>query len=205
MFFQRGMNFVAFPALLNAILRFLVPCSQWIACSWRDIQPCTTPISHLMFDYNFLHGCRVGEASNPGPAHTVSVCVINPTSLASKKDLLLSLDADIVALAETSATSFVQHEFSTALRDSPYSAWWGVPVDDKFKNHVFDHDRPSRRGEALGTAILSRLPTRCSRIADAGTLFQSGRFNACVCQFGPIEVLMISTYFFPGRTTEAQT
>ena len=147
----------------------------------------------------------MGEASNPGPDHTISVCLINPTSLASKKDLILSLDADVIAMAETSATSFIQHEFAMSLRGSPFSIWWGLPVDDKFKHNSFDHDRPSRRGENLGTAILTRLPSRRSRIEDSGVLHQSGRFNVCVCQFGTLEVLVISVYFFPGRTTEAQT
>lgn len=153
-------------------------------------------LQRLNHDHNYLHGNRIGEATNPGPDHTITVCLINPTSIASKKDLLLSLDADVVAMAETSATSFVQHEFTTSLKGSPFSVWWGIPVDDKFKSTPIHHDKPSRRGEALGTAILSKLSSRSSRIAESGALRQSGRFTACVCNFGFLEVLVIAVYFF---------
>ena len=198
-YFQRGWHFFARVAFVLRSDEDSIQCYL--------VQPYLILQIHSQtnFEFNYLRGCRVGEASNPGPVHTISVCLINPTSLASKKDLILSLDADVIAMAETSATSFIQHEFAMSLRGSPFSMWWGLPVDDKFKHNSFDHDRPSRRGENLGTAILTRLPSRRSRIEDSGVLHQSGRFNVCVCQFGTLEVLVISVYLFPGRTTEAQT
>lgn len=205
--FQRGLPFIAGGAFVNAHQRPVDLCSNAGLSRCYLVQPHPIHQSSFRnnFNYNYLSGSRVGEASNPGPDGTISVCLINPTSIASKKDLLLSLEADVIAMAETSATSFIQHEFATSLRGSPFSIWWGLPVDDKFKHISFGHDRPSRRGEALGTAILTKLPSRRSRIEDSGVLHQSGRFNVCVCNFGAMEVLVISVYFFPGRTTEAQT
>lgn len=62
----------------------------------------------------------------------------------------------------------------------------------------------SRRGEALGTAILCRSPSRAHRTADTNVLWQSCRFNSCVCNLGAVEIVLVCVYFFPGRTTEAQ-
>lgn len=68
--------------------------------------------------HNYLHACRIGEAQNPGPPCYGDVCMVNPTSLAGKKELFLSLHADVLALAETSATVFVQHEVIQSMKNT---------------------------------------------------------------------------------------
>ena len=155
-------------------------------------------------EYDRLKATRVGEASNPGPSSQLTICHINPTAVTSKKDVILALDADVIALSETSATPVIQQEFANSIRFSPYRIWWGCPVDDKVKNLSAVHHGLSRRGEACGTAIMCRLPSRAHRIGETDVLWHSCRFNSCVCTLGDIEVIFVCVYFFPGRTTEAQ-
>ena len=159
---------------------------------------------HLQRDHNYLNGIRIGEACQPGPECFVDLCLVNPTAIANKKEALTQLNADILALAETSATSMLQSEFNQAIRHTPYSMIWGVPVEDKVKTSLLRDGRPSRRGEALGTAVMTRVPFRQSRIEGDQVLKQSCRFVSCVCHVGEIEVLVIAGYFFPGRTLDAQ-
>lgn len=156
-------------------------------------------------NHNYLHACRVGEAQNPGPPGHLDVCMVNPASLAGKTEFFLSLQADVLALAETSATAFVQHEVIQSMKYTGYSLFFGQAVDDKFKSSSLRDDRPSRRGDALGTAIFARVSSRQHRIPGASVLHQSCRFTSCICYFGMIEVLVVSAYFFPGRTLEAQS
>ena len=155
-------------------------------------------------NHDTLKATRIGEASNPGPECYVDVCLVNPTAIANRKELLCSLQADVLALAETSATAMLQSEFNQAIKDTPYSVFWGHPVEDKVKISVLRDGRPSRRGEALGTAIMTRVPARRSRIEGDSVLRQSCRFVPCICYLGEIEVLIVAAYFFPDRTLEAQ-
>ena len=172
-----------------------------IFCTYSGIL--TQPKNHRC--HNPMIAKRIGEALHPGPESSILACLINPTAVTNKKELLLSLDADLVALAETSATPIIQQEFSQSIRASEHKMWWGCPVDDKVKHVQSLEHVPSRRGEALGTAIMTRIPTRAHRLENTDVLWQSCRFNACVCTFGHWEVLVVCMYFFPGRTTEAQT
>lgn len=138
-------------------------------------------------NHHFLVGMRVGEAHNPGPDPSdgsIVAAMLNPTAVAGKKDILLALPDDILGLSETSATSFVQHEFSESLKSSPYHVLWGRAVDAKLKSPDSQHDRPSRRGDALGTAILSRLHFRPARLDHGDVLYASCRFCSCACQIG---------------------
>lgn len=159
-----------------------------------------SPYVNMMAENNPYAGIRIGEAKQPGLDDFVDVCLVNPTSMANRKKLFQSLNADVLSLAETSATAIVQREFTLSLKDTPYTIFWGQAVDDKIKTSALRDLKPSRRGENLGTAIMTRVQSRAARIAD-----QSGRFVSCVCCIGAIEVLFVSAYFFPGRTLDAQS
>ena len=158
----------------------------------------------LCKDFNWWTAVRVGEAKHPGPESFIDLCLVNPTALANRKNLLLSLQSDILCLAETSATALIQQEVFQSFQDTSYSIYWGHPVDDKVKVSALRDGKPSRRGEALGTAIFTRAPSRRSRIGDTTILHQSCRFTSCICFLGSCEVLLVSAYFFPGRTLDAQ-
>ena len=115
--------------------------------------------------------------------------------LQEKEMIIVPLQADGLGLSETSATSFVQHGFADSLKATDYSVLWGRAVEAKRKILEPQHDRPSRRGDALGAAILSRLPFRPTRLGGSDALFQSCRFCSCVCHMGHVEVLFVSAYF----------
>lgn len=74
------------------------------------LQPCLVfwiqlvLIPQCQFDHNWLHATRIGEALNPGPDGHWTICHINPTAVTSKKDLILALGADVIALSVTLAT-----------------------------------------------------------------------------------------------------
>ena len=186
------------------------PRSQYLKLQFRHV----VHVRHFLnfiptrsVDHDVLVGIRIGEARNPGPdpmTGSVVAAMLNPTAVAGKKEALLTLQADILGLSETSATSCVQHEFSEGLTASPYRILWGRAVDAKIKSSNPHLDRPSRRGDALGTAIMSKLHFRPARLDHDGVLFASCRFCSCVCQMGSCEILFVSAYFFPGRTLEAQ-
>lgn len=124
--------------------------------------------------------------------------------MANRKELLASLSADILALAETSAAAIIQREFNQSIQDTRYKIFCGQAVDDKMKTSALRDNKPSRRGEALGTAIMTRVQSRAARISDTTLLDQSCRFVSCVCCLGAVEVLVVCAYFFPGRTLDAQ-
>ena len=65
----------------------------------------------------YLHACRIGEASNPGPDTPIRFAVLNPTSLSNKRALLREIGADILCLSETSCTAAAQREEQRLLKD----------------------------------------------------------------------------------------
>ena len=187
--------------------------SRMLRMSWSDLDLLNLAILHstlstncssLTIDHNYLKASRIGEAANPGPESYIDLCLINPTAIAHKKELLCSLNADILSIAETSATSMLQSEFNQAIKETPYTMYWGLPVEDKVKVSTLRDNKPSRRGEALRTAIMTRVLSRRSRIEGDSLLRQSCRFVPCRCYLGEIELLVIAAYFFPGRTLYAQ-
>lgn len=133
-----------------------------------------TPILVEIRTYTFagglggLNGIRIGEAKNPGPGNIsqqMTFVVLNPTSLSERQQDIVNLDADCISLAETSATSTIQKEFSNFTRPTKYNVVWGPPVGhQKTPANPFQVER-ARRGEALGTASLHSTPNRQPRLA----------------------------------------
>ena len=115
--------------------------------------------------HDWKHTARIGEASNPGPPNSsttyqhLSLSLINPTTIYRKEDDFLALDTDVLCLAETAATKTVQMAFNQALRHTSYKTYWSAPVPDKMAklDPTLGH---SLRGDNLGTAIMTRLPSR---------------------------------------------
>ena len=174
-------------------------------CDTLNYQPC-----HQV-NHNYLHGVRVGEAINPGPMsdqlqHATSafkVGLINPTTMYQKEDDLLALDVDVLCLAETAATKSVQVAFNEAIKQTSYKVVWTLPIFDKFcKDHL--PTSCSFRGEALGAAIMMRLPHRSLRNAMSPATEQSRRVVSSVVSCGSVDVLVIAAYFQAGQTAEAR-
>ena len=122
----------------------------------------------LQPSYDWKTYARIGEATNPGPSQTgstsmpFSIGLINPTTIYQKEDVLLSLDNDVLCLAETAATRTVQVAVNQALRPTPFKAFWSAPVPDKVAR-VDPSLGQSFRGDNLGTAIFTRHSARMTR------------------------------------------
>ena len=136
---------------------------------------------------------RVGEAQNPGP-RPCRFSVINPTAVLRKSKEILDLKADVVCAAETSATTLAQDQITKSLGEKKFRSFWSLPVQSR--QETLDH-RPSLRGESLGTAIFTTLPSRRPRVTIPVPLEQSLRFCCSVIRIGQFEVLVVSVYGFP--------
>lgn len=149
-------------------------------------------------DVNTLHGCRIGEALNPGPgnqAQEIVFTILNPTSIPERHEDIVNLNTDCISLVETSATSAVQAEFTKFLKTTNYRIPWGPPVPSQRQlSNPFLHDN-AKRGAALGTASLFRIPHRTPRINLPTWLEETLRVSQQIVVIGHIEVLLITAYF----------
>ena len=154
----------------------------------------------LMNQFAWYFASVVGQASNPGPAQShVRLAVVNPTAVYGKVDQILGLDADIYAISETSATSVVQKDVRRKLDKAGFKSYWSKEVAPK---KVTLDNRPSYRGEAVGSAAFTRLPSRNTRCNVHTSLWESQRFSSCIIRFGEQEILFISLYGFANRHKE---
>lgn len=141
---------------------------------------------YLMMFFSMFFAVCVGQASNPGPAtESFKLVIANPTALNKKVSRLLKMNADVIVTSETSATSVIQKEITHEMMKCNFRSFWSPPVAPK--KHTLDN-RPSYRGEALGTAIFSRHPSRVTRVTASTALCESQRFCSCVVRFGTIEI-----------------
>ena len=169
-----------------------MPCQHQPEC-----RPIPLAIGNTRMPFNFFamhYACRVGEASHPGPT---KLAIVNPTAVLKKVGNLLDLKADLFAVSETSATCITQNQVTKSFSDKGFKSFWSPPVSSQFD--TID-GRPSFRGEALGTAIFTRLPSRLPRFHIPEALTNSLRFSCCVLHIKQRDVLFISIYGFPGAT-----
>lgn len=152
-----------------------------------------------MSEFDQLLSVRVGEASHPGPSN-VKIAVINPTAVYGKIDEILDVGADVVVCAETSLTSHAQKSCQWHFDKHGFKCFWSCPV--KSKKNLGD-DRPSFRGEAAGTAILSKLESRQHRFTYKAEIWQSCRISSAVVRIRSFEILVVALYGFPDRNAQA--
>ena len=164
-------------------------CDVW-SCQTLDLEMVGRSVSMLFF--TMFHAQRVGEAANPGPCR---VAVVNPTAILKKVSDLLALDARVICVSETSATCITQQQVTKAFWEKKYRSFWSLPVQNR--QETLDL-RPSFRGESLGTAIFTCLPSRTARVDIPLALANSIRFNASSVRFHDMEVLVVSIYGFPS-------
>ena len=154
--------------------------------------------------FNYLMAARIGEAKNPGPKSAekdgcLTVAVCNPTAILSRKVEILKLKSQIIFLSETSATKAVQSEFSRNIWENGFRCFFGPPVIPK---RTTIDGRESFRGEAIGTAILSKVPSRKSYHNIPTDFLNSCRVNSSVIRIGPYEVLCVAIYGYSGNGPE---
>ena len=126
---------------------------------------------YLLLNLHFwcwFHATPVGQAKNPGPdVDNIRLAVVNPTAVHGKTDQLVGLGADVLVVSETSATSIVQKESGKAFTKAGFKSYWSKPVAPK--RDTLD-SRPSYRGDAVGSAIFTTLPSRTTRGEISDTL-----------------------------------
>ena len=148
----------------------------------------------------FRDVCRASQEPRP-VSQNLKLVIANPTALHKKVSRLLKMDADVFVTSETSATNIIQKEISHDMKINKYRSFWCPPVAPK-KNTC--DDRPSYRGEALGTAIFAKIPSRITRLQVPTVLHDSQRFCSCVIRFGNTEVLVVAIYGFANRYMEGK-
>ena len=152
--------------------------------------------------FAMFHATPVGQASNPGPeSQGIRLAICNPTAVHKKVGLLRKFDAQIIAASETSATNVIQKQVSTEFSKIGFRSFWSLPVAPKKVTH---DNRPSFRGEAVGSAIFSSLPARQVRCEIPTALKESQRFSACIVRLATSEILFICLYGFANRYREGK-
>ena len=161
-------------------------------------------------EFDFLLGARVGEATNPGPndfikhddfQDDIKIVVINPTALHDKHKEIFDIDAHCYCLAETSATETIQKEMNTVARKNGYTCFWSAPVHSR---QIFDFERPSLRGESLGTCCVTNLPNRSCPIDFTEDVLSSSRLSHNIIRVGSLDILVIVFYGITGYTPESR-
>ena len=143
-----------------------------------------------------LLGQRLGEASNPGPAH-FRISAANPTGVNNKFDLVAMLPPGIYGLSETHLTQIGLQRFRAALRrSSTFKFVPGAPVALRARSEV--------SGMYAGVGFLSSFPTRSVPCDWDPALFATGRLAACSFFIEPVWVLGVTLYgYATGRARTA--
>lgn len=196
---EKGINHQISPFTLHHHLD--LQCGQ----SWCLLTPCIRSF-YACNDpsHDHLKATRVGEAKNPGPLRkskeqyiTMSVC--NPHAILSHKKELLEHKSQLIFASETSATKAVQHEFSHNIGNDSFTCYWSEPVASRFSTR---DDSFSLRGESLGTAVVTSLPSRKLRTQIDPELFATCRISAGIVQFAGADILVVSIYGYPAGTSD---
>ena len=145
-------------------------------------------------------GIRFGEAQNPGPDQLSSFgfCVVNPTTLNQRADVLLDLmrhtKCQVLTCSETSATAQTQKSFTGVMRKQQLSCFWSPPVVPMRSTVT---GTPSARGQASGVAMVTSLPCRYSRLAFPEEWLTTTRVLHTILQLGCSHVQLFIVYCKP--------
>ena len=120
----------------------------------------------------FLVGCRVGEASLPGPSSDPSwkIGVCNPSGLQGKSHYFSSLPSDLLTVSETHLTSAGRRSFQqglSAAQTGYRTCITGAPLAPR--------SSVSNIGEWAGVAFLSPHPSRSLPVPWPEQLYETGR------------------------------
>ena len=147
-------------------------------------------------------GCRVGEASHPGPClpgQFLTVAVVNPTAVLHKAKTFAQVNAQVILVSESSATAHVQAIMSPKFRREGFRTFWGEPVPEQQKLA----SGRCLRGLAAGTAVFSSIPARPSVLPFPSEQQQSCRISECFVRLHAIEIRIIVVYGFPTCHAQA--
>ena len=114
---------------------------------------------HILCQWVWYHGIRVGEAKNPGPPGQMKVRGLNVqlhNSFLDDKGIL-SGGADILVCSETCATKFVEQKATKMLHSAGRHVAFGRAVD---RRTFVDGRLCQTKSKAQGVAICSVCPLR---------------------------------------------
>ena len=126
--------------------------------------------------------------------------VTNPTAIHQKAQTLHVLEADLLALSETSATATVQAQFSREFAKLGYKSVWGYPAPAQLSAGNQD----SLRGAAIGVSMHSKFPIRAARNQPESPWHQAGRFMHTFVQLPGIEIQVCNLYGLPASVATAK-
>ena len=146
----------------------------------------------------FLVGCRVGEASVPGPPKDPhwSIGVSNPSGLQGKCHFFSMINTDLLAVSETHLSVSGRRSFQQGLVSSQTgykSCVTGAPLAPR--SDVSD------AGEWSGVAFLSPHPTRAMPVPWPDSLFETGRVQFVSSFWQSFWVFGGVVYGFPSGLT----
>ena len=150
-------------------------------------------INFFPFRISPFHGCRIGEASHPGPL-TITFCAMNPTAIHGKSQRICELGANFVFAAETSATEPAQRVENPNYYDHGYKVLWGHPVASQKSEHA---ELGSYRGRSMGVAVR---PVREPSL----DLWRTCRFHETWIRIGGFNVLCLTVYAFPEPANQPE-
>ena len=102
----------------------------------------------------------------------------------------------LLFFSETSATSVVQNEMTESLLKKGFKSFRSKPVPNK---KVTLDSRPSYTGEAIGTSIFTKIPSRIARVDIPPFLWDSCRLCCSIIRLHGFDVLLVSIYGFATR------
>ena len=76
----------------------------------------------------------------------------------------------------------------------------GVP--QSAQGSLFEFDRPSLRGESLGTCLMTDLPARICPLEFSDDIVSSCRMSHAIIRIGCIDTLVITIYGATGYSSE---
>lgn len=174
---------------------------KWPYCYFCESASAPKVCSRLPYHFFAWHfGIRIGEASHPGPKQ-VRICITNPTAIYKKVSDLLNFGGHVILASETSATSAVQSVVRHEFHQAKFSSFFSAPVGSKIETDDF---RPSFRGEPIGTAIFSSLPTRVARVDIPKALYESCRFCCNITRISGVETFVVCVYGFQRKTIDGK-
>ena len=147
-----------------------------------------------------LGGCRIGEASVPGPDVVPedhwSIGVSNPSGLLGKSFVLSTITADVVALSETHLTKLSKESFVHSLKsaDTGYSHFVaGAPVAPR--------SIVSEAGAWAGVGFATRCPSRALSIEWPPDLYETSRIQFCASYLRSFWLTGAVVYGYPAGVT----
>lgn len=141
------------------------------------------------------NGIRIGEAKNPGPSGFIlKCCLVNPTAIFNKSDLIREIDCQIVQVAENSATAAIQIAVQEDFRQQGFNSHWSPPVAS---HGGVAQEEVSYRGQATGVSLHTLHPVRPSRVVVPSEI-DATRVLSSIVQIGTWKIHFVTIYGYPS-------